>query len=329
MSSPRSTPQLRPHRTATNTTSLASTYAPAYASPSLTASTSPCTSRRSSIALSEHPAQSLDDDIPPLTLSPLSDRVERADALHLVADSVAQMRQRAAKALIFHPLPLAGLAATVALTYRFTQSQATDAGVLLTLTCGVVMSYLAVIRYFTSDYIRLAEEISWSWLRPGPDDPLSGLRGLDEEDIILAARYGNKIIATAVLRLQPNLANTYSHGSGSSSCSNSSLGWHGGSHGRRRSRAAGLRGGKGVIRGWTTKLQYRGKGVGRDLLLAAVRMTKEKCGRDAEVGFAREHANSVMILPGMFNGPFKRDERRAARCLESVVADWEATKKRR
>ncbi len=94
-------------------------------------------------------------------------------------------------------------------------------------------------------------------------------------------------------------------------------------------RAANLKGGKGVIRAWTTRLRYRGKGLGGDLLREAVRITKERCGRDAEVGFAREHANSTMVLPEMFNGTFRRSEMRAARALEAVLADFEGGRRKR
>ena len=83
------------------------------------------------------------------------------------------------------------------------------------------------------------------------------------------------------------------------------------------------------MRAWTTKLKHRGQGIGRDLLTEAVRVTKERCGKDAEVGFAKEHANSTMVLPSIFNGTFRRDEMRAAKALDAVVSDWENTRKKR
>jgi hypothetical protein len=36
-----------------------------------------------------------------------------------------------------------------------------------------------------------------------------------------------------------------------------------------------------------------------------------------------------MLLPNMFNKAFRRDEVRAAKALESAVAEWDATKKRK
>ena len=237
------------------------------------------------------------DDIPPLSLETLNTREDKYDGLHLIADSVAQMRQRASAAVLTHPICLAGFAAAFAAVYRFAWVSRGDPGLAIILSCGVAVSGILGVSYFTNGYIELAEKMRWDWLR-GPDG---------EEDLILGARFDDRIIGALVLRLQPNPAFV----------------------GKRRSRALALRGGRGVIRAWTTKMKYRGKGMGKDLLLAAVRVTKERCGKDAEVGFAKEHANSVMLLPDYFNGIFKRDEMRATKAVDSAVAEWEASKKRR
>ena len=57
------------------------------------------------------------------------------------------------------------------------------------------------------------------------------------------------------------------------------------------------------------------------MLAEAVRITREKCGKDAEVGFAREHANSGMVLWEFFNGVFRKGERRTARALERIAGE--------
>ncbi|KAH7160758.1 hypothetical protein EDB81DRAFT_642581 [Dactylonectria macrodidyma] len=244
----------------------------------------------------------LDDDnidIPPLSLEVLESRRDKVDGLRLVADSIAQMRQRASVALVFHPLCLAGLSAALATIYQFGFISSLDAGVSMTVSCGVFMSYLMGIRYLAGGYVSLAERLRWGWLRA--DD--------GEEDTILAARYNDEIIGSLVLRLEPNPAALAGP--------------------KRKYRSVALRGGKGVIRAWTTSLRYRGKGVGKDLLFEAVRITKERCGRDAEVGFAQEHANSAMLLPSIFNAPFRRDEILATKALDEVLADYDMVKKRR
>lgn len=248
------------------------------------------------------------DDIPPLSLDVLTTRNDKVEALKLVADSIAQQRQRASLGLIFHPLLLSGLVASLALTYqviwaRKSQPQR-DFGVAMTLFAGVVMAYLLAIRFATSGYIQIAESLGWDWL-VSPDT--------GDEDVVIGTRFGSELVGALVLRLEAG-----SSGSG---------GHH---HSRKKSRGQNsLRGGKGVIRAWTTKLRYRGKGVGADMLQEAVRVTRERCGKDAEVGFAAEHANSSMVLPEMFNKPFRSGERKAAGALERVLGELEGARRKR
>ncbi|KAI1363040.1 hypothetical protein F5Y08DRAFT_256151 [Xylaria arbuscula] len=249
------------------------------------------------------------DDLPPLSTGILETQSEKEDAMRLIADSIAQQRQTSSHHLIFHPFLLPPLVAVLAGAYRYSWVYREDIGTSLLSICGVIMTYLLGIRYFTGGYIQAAEELRWSWLSPtsSPNPPPS------EQDLILGVRFGKQMIGALVLRLEP-----------SPSSSNTSSGG-----GRRRSRTSLLRGGRGVIRAWTVRLKYRGQGVARDLLHEAVRLTRERCGRDAEVGFAAEHANSKMILPEPFNTPFRRSERKAAKSLEKVLADWEGARRRR
>ncbi|KAF5506638.1 hypothetical protein CGCS363_v004631 [Colletotrichum siamense] len=283
MSSNTSTPVLQP------TTSGASHHRPAAPSPLAN-------------------SQTLDplDDIPPLSLEVLSSRDDKAAALHLIADSIAQQRQQASFALVFHPVPLAGLSLALGVAYQYAKQ---DLGTTLTLLSGVLMTYLLAIRYVTSGYIPLAEAVSWSFIRPVPD-----ATSPTEEDLVLGTRFGSEIVGALVLRLEPAVPIAVPAGSGG---------------GRRRNKASSFRGGKGLIRAWTTKLRYRGKGVGTDLLHEAVRITRERCGKDAEVGFAMEHANSQMVLPEFFNGTFRKRERWAAKTLDGVLAERDMLKKKR
>lgn len=244
------------------------------------------------------------DDIPPLSLDVLTTRNDKVEALKLVADSIAQQRQRASLGLVFHPLLVSGLVASLALTYQVAWARKPqpqrDFGIAMTLSAGVVMAYLLAIRFFTSGYIQIAESLGWDWL-VSPDT--------GDEDVVIGTRFGSELIGALCLRLEP--------ASGLAS------------HPRKRKGSQNLRGGKGVIRAWTTKLRYRGKGVGADMLQEAVRVTRERCGRDAEVGFAAEHANSRMVLPEMFNKTFRNGERKAAGALEKAVGEWEAGRRKR
>lgn len=251
-------------------------------------------------ATSSQPQPNL-DDIPPLSLDVLTTRSDRVDALNLIADSVAQQRQRASYGLIFHPLLVSGLALALAITYQLTWARKPrydrDFGIIMILFSGVVMTYLLAVRYATAGYIQLAEDLGWDWL-VSPDT--------GDEDVVVGARFGSEIIGALVLRLETSPATP-----------------------RKKRGGHSLRGGKGVVRAWTTKLRYRGKGVGADLLHEAVRVTREKCGKDAEVGFAAEHANSNMLLPEMFNRNFRKGERRAALALEKVLGEWEGVRRKR
>ncbi|KAH8889725.1 hypothetical protein GQ53DRAFT_747949 [Thozetella sp. PMI_491] len=244
------------------------------------------------------PAATNDDDIPPLYIGVLDNHDEKVDALKLVADSVAQQRQVASLTLVFHPACLAALAVGLGTAYQFAWVKRNhDLGLTLSMLSGVIMTYLLAIRYVASPYIRLAEEMKWSWL-VGEDG---------EEDTVIGTRFGDEVIGALVLRLEPNP----------------------GLAGKKKNRSLSLKGGRGVIRGWTTRLRYRGKGVGADMLQEAIRVTREKCGKDAAVGFAQEHANSTMVLPEFFNRPFRKQEQRAAKALDKALGDWEGAKRKR
>jgi GNAT superfamily N-acetyltransferase len=247
------------------------------------------------------------DDLPPLSTHILEAQTDKENAMRLIADSIAQQRQTAAYHLILHPFLLPPLAAALLGAYRYAWAYQQDLGTLLLTSCGVVMAYLLAIRYVTAGYIQAAEDLRWSWLSPSA----SATPAPSEQDMIIGLKFGQQLIGALVLRLEPSSSTAHASGGG---------------NGRRRSRTSLLRGGRGVIRSWTVKLKYRGQGVGRDLLHEAVCITRERCGRDAEIGFAAEHANSKMVLPELFNAPFRRGERRAAKSLEKVL---ESAKKRR
>lgn len=251
------------------------------------------------------------DDVPPLSLEILTSREDKGAALKLIAESIAQQHQRAASHLALHPLPLAAILGVLAAIYRYAWSENAqgDLGTVAVLAGSAIVTYLMIIRVLTSGYLRAAKGVSWDYLVAG--------RGGDEEDIVLGVRHGSVIVGALVLRLERP---------GSS--------WPDGGHGggsRRkahsRQNSFKLKGGRGVIRAWTTQLLYRGRGLGADLLREAVRVTRERCGKDAEVGFAKEHANSVMVLPEMFNRPFRKREMQAARALEKILGEWDGRRR--
>ncbi|KAH9904140.1 acetyltransferase [Xylariomycetidae sp. FL2044] len=263
------------------------------------------------------------DDLPPLSVGVIGEKADKVDALKLVTDSIAQQRQTASLHLIFHPYALFLLAIALALAYRYSwHGPRGDLGLALLVHSAVVMTYLLTVRYLTGQYVQVAEDTRWDWLV----SPETG-----EEDTVIGVRFGKDLIGTLVLRLEPrtplSALSSTSTSTGTPSSPNPTYG-----HQRKRSRRqhdAALRGGKGVIRAWTVKLRYRGQGVGRDMLHEAVRMARERCGRDAAVGFAREHANSVAVLPEALSGYLRRGEQRAAKALEAVLGEWGGGRKKR
>jgi len=170
-----------------------------------------------------------------------------------------------------------------------------DIGIVITTGAGVTMACLVAIRSATAGYVHHAEELNWDWAQNEDG----------EDDIIIGSRFGDEIIGAAVLRLERN-----SNGSA------------------KKKKASGKTGGKGVVRAWTVRVRYRGKGVGTELLEEAVTITRDKLGNSAEIGFAAEHANSKMVLPEFFNATFKKREARAARALEKVVESMDGKKKK-
>ncbi|KAI4869588.1 hypothetical protein F4820DRAFT_383998 [Hypoxylon rubiginosum] len=243
------------------------------------------------------PSNPVPDDLPPLSVGVVDGEIDKVDALNLVTDSIAQQRQSSSYHLIFHPYLLAILSVGLAIAYQYSWRIKRDLGTAFMLHSGVIMIYLLTIRYITGSYIQVAENMKWSWM----------VSEDGEEDTVIGVRFGKDLIGALILRLEPNpnLA------------------------GKKRNRSSALRGGKGVIRAWTVKLKYRHKGVGADMLHEAVKITRDRCGKDAEIGFAKEHANSTTVLPEAFNGAFRKDEQRAAKALERVLSEWEGSKRRR
>lgn len=190
----------------------------------------------------------------------------------LIADSVAQQRQLAARAVIFHPVWLATMVAVFGIVYKLLYHDPSDLPLIGTTGAGCVMAGLTVVRVFTGGYIEHAERVGTrAWLE-----------GDEQEQEILVTKFGESIIGTVVVR--------------------------------------GVRDGRkvhGVIRGWTVHQKYRGKGVGMGLLEEAVSLCQKKRWRGPE--FDEEHANAKRVLPGWFNGPFEKRERRARGALEKLL----------
>jgi hypothetical protein len=238
------------------------------------------------------------DSIPQLTTKTLTSASDKVAALKLVADSIAQQRQLAANAVIFHPLIVAAYLLILAITSQFIYKARGEIPVIITTCSGITMALLVGVRAWVSGYITLAEEFSSSFVESEDG----------EQNTIIGSRYGEGIIGALILRIERN--------------------GNGNGNGKKKSKSCKT-GGRGLVKAWTTKQKYRGAGVGTELLEEAVRLTREKLGNSAEIGFAAEHANSKIILPEMFNKGLRKREARAARALEAVIESTTAGNKKK
>lgn len=236
------------------------------------------------------------DALPALSTYTASTEDDRIDGLKLVADSVAQQRQVTSKMLIFHPVNLAIYFVAVSILLSYLQRAGHDWIMMGTLLGGLTMSCFAAVRWAAGGYIGLAEEINWEWL---------------SEDRLVVVKWGEEIIGALV------------------------LGWADSSEAAKK-RGTRRKRGKAVVRAWTVKLKYRGKGIGEGLLEEAVKVAGEK-GADGIV-FDAEHASeftlsrrivwkscidgyadSKRLLPAFYNGFVDKKEERAEKALEKVA----------
>jgi ribosomal protein S18 acetylase RimI-like enzyme len=130
------------------------------------------------------PAEDPMAGVPELRSYVTEDQDEKIDALKLVADSVAQMRQLANSALIFHRLNMAIAVAVISLLARYLLEWKRDIVVTATTCSGLVMVCFALCRYATQGYLLAAESISWDWL--GNAD-------------VLVTKFGDEVIGTVII----------------------------------------------------------------------------------------------------------------------------------
>lgn len=298
IASPTSTPQLDPISAPADISSLSSSKV---TTPTLAAST-PTTPFKPTTNLN-HNATAPDliplDDIPELSLEPLQTEDEQAEGLKLIADTVGGMRGAATVSIMSHPSCIVPFTAYLSLIYYSRYAIPGHFKVTACYTYGSVVVYIFLIWCLAYGYKRNSKDINRAWLdEEGPN-----------RDIMVGARTkDHKLAGVVVLRLSPKLVPT---------------------GGRRRTRSLSLRGGRGLIRAWAVRRKARCRGVGKELLQAAVRITRERCGKDAEMGFVQDHAHSRLLFHNMYNGFFRKVEVAADKALRQAVDDWSVTKKKK
>ena len=131
------------------------------------------------------PAEDPLGDVPELKAKIAQEEEEQIAALKLVADSVAQQRQTANSALIYHPLNLAIVVAIISLVARNLYEWKGDPIITGSTCSGIIMMFLVGCRYLTQNYLIAAEDINWQWL--------------GESAEIFITKFGDEIIGTVIV----------------------------------------------------------------------------------------------------------------------------------
>lgn len=102
--------------------------------------------------------------VPELTSYQATTEDDKVDALKLVADSVAQLRQKANSTLMRHPVNLAVLIGVTSIFARYLSILGKDWIAVGMALSGALMIYFAAARLLTQPYIDRAEQLNWAWL---------------------------------------------------------------------------------------------------------------------------------------------------------------------
>ena len=229
----------------------------------------------------------------------------RAEALRLIADSVAEQRQSAAKAVLLHPYSVAVTVLLTGFLARYCSLR-----ILFAISTTLIVVVLAVLYWVTREYPVLAANIDQEWLetphRSRGTDNHNGNGNVNgngngngnnikkhskcEDPIVLVSRLEEEVIGSLVLRVV------------------------------KRER-------KAYVRAWAVQSSHRGKGVGAGLLQEAVKVAWGKGARCME--FEAAHANSYRALPPEFNRSFNEQEARAKILLKDLLAEHKREKSSR
>ena len=226
---------------------------------------------------------------------------QRAEALRLIADSVAEQRQAAAKALVLHPYSVTITVLLTGILARYCPLR-----VLFAISTSLIVIALAALYWVTREYPDLAARINQEWLETpqkaqGADNNGNNGNGNGngngvkrhskcEDPVVLVSRLGEEVIGALVLRVV------------------------------KRER-------KAYVRAWTVQSSHRGKGIGAGLLQEGVKVAWGKGARC--MGFEAGHANSYRALPSEFNGSFDEQEARARTLLTELLAEHKREKSSR
>jgi ribosomal protein S18 acetylase RimI-like enzyme len=271
--------------------------------------------------------QSAPPAIPPLTTSVVTSEDDKVEVLHLIADSVAQQRQFASTAILYHPLILAIDVAILGMLYKWLyHGDRADWLIIMTTFTGLFMASLVAVRLLTKGFIEEAESVgTWTWLNKGRDENNDSIIG-DADELILS-RFGDQPVGALILRGVRDISPTHSRSSSAGSTASSTAAAPTSTptattnRKQRRQATSNSRNAPvtGCIRGWSVRNRYRRKGVGTELLEEAIKICQAKGWSGPEID--ADHANSKRHLPGLFVGPFDKRDFKARTLLERTKDD--------
>ncbi|KAI5296683.1 hypothetical protein KEM52_000007 [Ascosphaera acerosa] len=214
-------------------------------------------------------------------------RDEKFAALRLISASVAQQRSAAVRAVIFHPAVLPPVVILLCALGRnaLASEQWSETISMLSIMVGAVIAVLAAVQFLTAAYLWEAQRVgTMRWLEQSKVKP-SATEQEDSSDM-LVARCGDDIVGVLVLTFATKTGITLHP----------------------------------MIRAWTVDAAYRNSGIGTALIEYAITRCNERRVDPYLLDFAPDHANSLMALPGIFNGVFERRDRWAGKKLARILA---------
>lgn len=241
------------------------------------------------------------EGVPDLTTTVVTSEDDKVEALHLIADTVAQQRSTASQAILFHPAVLSTMAIILGLIYQWMyKGSRSDWALIGTTSGGVIMALLVGIRGITGGYIEEAEAVgTWKWL----DKDRATTDAVGDQDTVLLTRFGDLAIGALILRGVRDTNRTTSNNGG-----------------RKRQNSSGKNTPvTGKIRAVSVRHRYRRNGIGTELFEEAVTVCQDNGWQGPE--FAEEHAHSKSKIPEMFKGRFVKRDRKIRAVLEKVKED--------
>jgi hypothetical protein len=135
-------------------------------------------------------------ELPPLTLT-RAGRGDLVPALELIANSIAQQRQRVNSIILYQPLTWAAALPLYVGIATVNHRTGADTVTIVFFLVGVTIALLSMLARYTGDYLTRAEEV-------GCAEGLKQLEGKDRD--VVVARWGDLMVGACVIRYSKEAA---------------------------------------------------------------------------------------------------------------------------